>query len=85
MTRRFLDIGEVGVRMTYRGETVDFIASDSFNPLSEAVEVAKKVWGESYRAAYVRLFECDAPFSAREYCRFYIGDKEARYEQRRSY
>lgn len=85
MTRRFLDFGEVGVRISYRGETMDFIASDPFNSVSEAITVAKKVWGENYRAAYARLFECADNHSPKEYCSFYIGAKEARYEQRRSY
>lgn len=83
MERRSLDFGEIGVRISYRGETVDFIASDSFNPVSEAIAVAKKVWGENYKAAHARLFECSNSHSAREYCRFYIGEKERRYEQRK--
>lgn len=83
MERRSLDFGEIGVRITYRGESVDFIVSDSSNPAIEAIAVSKKVWGKNYKAACVRLFECSDSHSAREYCRFYIGDKEARYEQRR--
>ena len=76
MVRRSLDFGEVGVRISYRGETVDFIASDAFNPVSEAITAAKKVWGEHYRAAYVRLFECSDDHSSREYHSFNIGDRE---------
>lgn len=82
MEKRCLDFGEIGVRITYRGESVDFIASDSSNPAIEAITVAKKVWGDNYRAACVRLFECSDSHSAREYCRFYIGEKERRYDNK---